>query len=299
MSDRLLIASAGVPILCGLTALLLLQRVPGTTLTRGPAALAPLTDATAEVESAPSWVGVVVAGSTAELAPSVSGRVESVFVHTGQTVARGERLLQFDRSESTNSVGVANAQLNERASDLLRYQARAQAARDALKRLRVGEAWLSKQELERAVAESRVADAELSAARASVGASRIQLSQQRFRATLQTLSAPFAGTVVALDVNTGDSVSAGQIVMRILSEDRQVRFAFPPGELPEGAARHIKIRLSGSQHEVVSDVGAVRPEVDPSAQLVFATAPLPAALPEPARWIPGAAVRVALTDRCP
>ncbi|MET0387229.1 MAG: biotin/lipoyl-binding protein [Polyangiales bacterium] len=299
MSDRFLITSAGVPILCGLTALVLLQRVPGTPLTPQPTAAASIEHSTSGSAADSGWIGVVVAGSTAELAASVSGRIERVFVKTGQRVAPGERLIQFDRSESANSVGMANAQLSQRASELARSQARAQAARDQLKRLKVGEAWLSKQELASATAEARIAEAELDAARASVGASRIQLDQQRFRATLQTLTAPFAGTVVALDVDTGDSVSAGQIVMRILSDDRQVRFAFPPGELPDGGHTRLAIRLAGTEHDVLTEVASVRPEVDPSAQLVFATAQLPAALPETARWIPGAAVRVTLAVTAP
>jgi multidrug efflux pump subunit AcrA (membrane-fusion protein) len=97
-------------------------------------------------------------------------------------------------------------------------------------------------------------------------------------------------------VDSGDSISAGQIVMRILSRERQVRFAFPPGELSvtagDSKARRVSLRLEGGAQNVLTEVDAIRPEVDPSAQLVFATAPLPAALPEPSRWIPGATVEV-------
>jgi len=300
MSDRLLITSACVPILCGVAGLVLLQRVPGTALSPQAAlAAAPAAHVAQANEAASGWTGVVVAGSTAELAATASGRIEQVFVRTGQNVRQGERLLQFDRSESQNSVGMASAQLSQRASELARSEARAQAARDQLTRLRVGQAWLSKQELERASAEVRMADAELSAARASLGASRIQVLQQRLHATRQTLTAPFSGTVVALDVNTGDSVVAGQVVLRILSEDRQVRFAFPPGSLPDAGAQRVSIRMPGVTSEVQSAVSSVRPEVDPSAQLVFATAALPATLPEPARWIPGAVVRVSLVNDTP
>jgi RND family efflux transporter MFP subunit len=280
--------------LCGVVALVLLQRVPGSPLARAEASNRVTTASEPEPETRATWVGVVVAGSNAELAANAPGRVEEVFVRTGQTVKQGDRLVQFDRSESVNSVGMANAQLSQRASELARSQARAQAATNQLKRLRAGETWLSKQELDTAVAEVHMAEAELQAARAGVGVSRIQLSQQRLHATRQTLTAPFAGTVVSLGVDTGDSVSAGQIVMRMLSEDRQVRFAFPPGELPSGSGQQVSIRLAGTDSRVLSDVSAIRPEVDPSAQLVFASAPLPAALPDAARWIPGAAVQVSL-----
>jgi RND family efflux transporter MFP subunit len=294
MSDRLLIASASVPFLCGVAALVLLQRVPGAPLARAASnapSPAPVELATARANN---WVGVVVAGSTAELAADSAGRVQSVFVKTGQRVKAGDRLLQFDRSESVNSVGMASAQAGQRAGELARSQARAQAAANQLKRLRASETWLSKQELDNAVAELRMADADVQAARASLGVSRIQVTQQRLRATRQTLTAPITGTVVALDVDTGDSVNAGQVVMRILSDDRQVRFAFPPGELPSGTSR-VSIQLPDGS-SVLSSVSAIRPELDPSAQLVFAIAPLPAALPDAARWIPGAAVAVSLAS---
>ena len=80
------------------------------------------------------------------------------------------------------------------------------------------------------------------------------------------LTAPFAGTVVALDVDRGDSVGAGQIVLRILSDERQVRFAFPPGEV-RGAGEAVSIRLAGTRlRRGTADVSAIRPEVDPAAR---------------------------------
>jgi RND family efflux transporter MFP subunit len=305
MSDRILISAACVPVLCGLVLLILLARVPATALAPSDYELQPAAALGNDAAMERSWVGVVVPANTAEMAANMAGRVDKVFVRTGDTVAKGDRLVQFDPSETTGNVHMANAQLRERASELSRFQARSAAAATKLSRLREGASWLSKQELDTAVAEANVAEAELQAARANMGVSRIALKQQRMRATRQTLVAPFAGTVIALGVDSGDSVSAGQIVMRILSGDRQVRFAFPPGELSlpkqsKGvAAPRVALRLQGQRSEepVVAEVDAVRPEVDPSAELVFATAPLPAALPDAARWIPGAPVSVTLADR--
>ncbi|HKP56809.1 MAG TPA: biotin/lipoyl-binding protein [Polyangiales bacterium] len=292
MSDRLLIAGGSVPMLCGLVALVLLQRAPGIHAGRAQAAEATYGARATQRSDTKRWIGVVVAGSTAELAANASGRVDAVFVRSGARVKRGDRLLQFDVTDSTNSVGMANAELSQRVSDVTRLQARALAASTQWSRLREGETWLSKQELDTAAAEARMAEAELQAARGAVGASRLQLRQARVRATRQTLTAPFAGLVVALDVDAGGSVTAGQIVVRISSDDRQVRFAFPPGELPAAGEQRVSVQLSGTEHVVQTSVSAVRPELDPSAQLVFATAPLPVALPEAERWIPGAAVQV-------
>jgi multidrug efflux pump subunit AcrA (membrane-fusion protein) len=187
---------------------------------------------------------------------------------------------------------MANAQLSQRMSDLSRSEARAQAASNTLKRLKGGETWLSKQELEAAIAESRMADAELQAARAGVGVSRLALSQQKLRATRQTLTAPFEGTVVSLTVDMGASVTAGRVVMKISSDDRQVRFAIPPSDMPSASEKQVTVQLTGTQSSIETEVSSVHPDLDPSAQLIFATARLPNDLPDPARWIPGAAVQV-------
>jgi RND family efflux transporter MFP subunit len=296
MSDRVLIAAACVPMIFGLVLLVLLARVPAKALSVGHGASAKPSAQSLKVVGGHSWVGVIVPSNTAELAANDSGRVDKVFVRTGATVRPGAPLLQFDRSESSSSVNMANAQLSGRASELSRSQARAEAAAKRFKRLQSAATWLSKQELDNAMAEANVADAELRAARANMGVSRIALRQQRMRVTRQTLTAPFAGTVISLGVDVGDSVSAGQVVMRILSQELQVRFAFPPGELAAFRERRVTLQLEGSQDRVDAQVSAIRPEVDPSAQLVFATAPLPASLPEAVRWIPGAPVSVTPLD---
>lgn len=297
MSDRLLIAGATIPMFCGVAALVLLQRAPGIHAARAgadAAVAAPTFSARADKKP---WIGVVVAGSTAELAANADGRVQAVFVRTGARVRSGDRLMQFDTSDSANSVSMANAQLTQRMSELSRFEARAQAANNQLKRLRTGETWLSKQELDVAVTEARMAEAELQSARAGVGVSRLALNQQRMRATRQTLTAPFAGTVISVNADMGGSVTAGQVVMRIFSEDRQVRFAIPPSDVPSAGQKQVTVQLTGTESAVETEVSAVRPDLDPSAQLVFATAPLPDDLPEASRWIPGAAVQVRLVSQ--
>jgi multidrug efflux pump subunit AcrA (membrane-fusion protein) len=290
MSDRLLLAGASVPMLGGIALVALLQRPPSTPLsTPSRAQLVPAADAQRSDAEANAWIGVVVAGNTAELAADAAGHVAAVFVQSGAHVAAGEKLLQFDQAESSSAVGIASAELGQRRSELSRAQARAEAAELQLQRLRPSAAWLSKQELEGAVTQAQTADAELHAAQAGVGMGRAQMSQLRMRRDRRTLVAPFEGTVITLDVDPGDSVVAGQVVLRILSDDRKIRFAFPPGEL---TAQKVAVTLQGTALAVEAEVAALRPEIDPSAELVFATATLPPQLPDAARWIPGAPVHV-------
>jgi RND family efflux transporter MFP subunit len=290
MTDRWLLACAFVPMMSGVAMVALLQRPPAPPLPAlGPEGLTKgATTQPADSAERP-FIGVVVAGTTAELAADADGYVAAVFVQNGTRVAAGDKLLQFDEAESSSAVGIASAELGQRRSELSRAQAKAEASQAQLERLRAGAAWIARQELDSAAAEARLAEAELHAARAGVSMGRARFSQQRLRRERRVLTAPFAGTVASLDVDPGDSVVAGQVVLRILSDDRQVRFAFPPGELVE---RQVAITLQGTELAVPAEVTALRPEIDPSAQLVFATAALPTALPDAARWIPGAAVEV-------
>lgn len=238
------------------------------------------------------WVGVVAAVSAADLAVDVPSRVAEVFVRVGDTVAQGDRLVQLDPSAATASVDMASAQVRERTSELRSAEATARAAKKRLKRLQAGQAWLSRQELEQAGEAVRVAEAQLEAAKANLGVGRASLRGQRLRQARQTLVAPFAGEVVALDADVGDSVTPGQTVVRMFDRKRQVRFAFPPGAMSADARPRVEVRLSGQAEPVVTRIATVRQVVDPSAEMVFATAPLPDALSEPGRWIPGAPVAV-------
>lgn len=308
MSDRALITGALVPMLLGALAMILLQRAPVAQSVNAPnlptngapgsriTSLLPATELRPAVASQKAWVGVVVPSNTAELAADADGRITQVFVNTGARVKAGDKLLQFDPSDQQNAVGVANAQLSQRVSDLSKAQARADAASKQLARLRPGAMWLSAQELDRAQAELQIANAELSAARAAVGVGQAQLRQQRLVADRRMLTAPFAGTVVDLGVDPGDSVRAGQVVMRILSDGREVRFAYPPGTMPEKGARNVVVELDGTNVSVAAQVSSTRPEVDPSAKLAIATVPLPTGLPQTDRFMPGSTVQVFLAQ---
>lgn len=298
MSDRTLISIASVPMLGGVFALVLLQRAPAVAVPEVHAAPARVVAQATSVVIAPSkpWVGVVVAASTADLAAEAEGRIAAVYVHTGDTVHAGQKLLQFDVSEAETAAGMADAELGQRRSELARAQARAEAASARLARAHAGEAWLSAQEMDGAVAENKVAQAELRAARSAVGLGAARVSQQRLHVKRRTLVAPFDGRVVTLDADPGDSVLAGQVVLRVFSNERQARFAFPPGDLAGSNDMKVAIRLHGAGVPVIANVSAIRPEVDPSAQLVFGSAPLPADLPDAESWIPGAPVEVSLVQ---
>jgi multidrug efflux pump subunit AcrA (membrane-fusion protein) len=107
------------------------------------------------------------------------------------------------------------------------------------------------------------------------------------RAKRHTIEAPFDGVLVSCDVDPGDSVAAGQVLARVITDDRQVRFAFPREQLPPSEDMQVMLTLPNGVAK--AKVENIQPEVDPSAQLIFATAKPPAGTP---LLLPGTRVEV-------
>lgn len=293
MSDRIVISLATIPMISGVLLLAILQRPAVSAATASGRSESRFGMHGASEGARPSsWIGVVSAGSNAELAAEFDGRVTHVWVRSGQQVKQGDKLLEIDRADISTTVGVAGAELGQRQSDVARAQVRLEAARSRLKRLEEGGKWLSAQELDVARTEVRVADADLSAARSSVAMGRARLAQQVLRADRHRIEAPFTGTLVSIDVDRGDSVSAGQVLVRVISDERVIRFAVPRDELAQHPLFEVLVRLKDQAGGLRAAVSAIRPEVDTAAQLVFATAAVPEQVRALPAWMPGSSVEV-------
>jgi RND family efflux transporter MFP subunit len=294
MSDRLVISLATLPMISGVLLVGLLQRADPAQAASKKRPAETLVATVGPHEARPgNWVGVVSAGSNADLAAEFDGRVTHVFVKSGQQVKQGDRLLEIDQAEAATTVGVAGAELGQNQSDVLSAEARLEAAKLKASRLEEGGKWLSATELDGARTEVRIAQAELAAARSKVAMGRAKLAQQRLRANKHTLVAPFTGTLVSIDVDAGDSVTAGQVLARVISDERVIRFALPRAELAEQPLTEVLVRLKDRQEAALrAPVNAVRPEVDAAAQLVFATANLPEEVRSLPSWMPGSIVEV-------
>ncbi len=285
MSDRTVIALATVPMISGALLLVALQRVPPVRVNASAkAGSAHAVNAAAE---APPWLGVVVAGHTAELAAENEGRVEKVLVGAGSHVKKGTPILQVDLGDASHAEALAEAELSQRKSEVARAEATYEDARAKRERLEAGGSWVSARELEAARAEERAAKADVSAARAGVNAGRARKAQSKQRARSFTVEAPFDGVLVSCDVDPGDSVAAGQVLARVITDDRQVRFAFPREQLPTTDDMEVVMTLPNGVAK--AKVENIQPEVDPAAQLIFATAKPPAGTPP---LLPGTRVEV-------
>jgi RND family efflux transporter MFP subunit len=286
MPDRVLTALAMIPMLAGALLLVTLQRAPAVRLKASAQRPAEFVSKPGGTRAA--WPGVVVARHTAELASDLDGRVTQVWVSAGARVTKGQPLLQVDSSEAQNAEAIAGAELGQRRSEIARARARWEEARAQLARLQQGGSWIAARELEAARAAERVAQADMLAARAGISMGRAKLAQQQLRSRRHTLEAPFDGVLVSCDVDPGDSVAARQILARVITDERQIRFAIPREQLPPAGLLDVLLALPDG--DLPATIEGLQPELDPAAQLIFATATPP--LAQGASLMPGTRVEV-------
>jgi len=275
----------------GLALVAVLQRPKESAAQAAPRATARLSAGSVAPREDSGFLGVVSATQTADLAPDSDGRVREVFARAGMSLRAGDPIVQIDLAEVRTSVGVAGAELQQRASDVARADARLEAAQAKADRLQAGGNWLSEQELESARSEVRVALAERDAARSATAMGKARLRREQLREERHTIVAPFSGVLVNIDVDPGDSVLAGRPIARLLSTEREVRFAVPRPALSEMEATGVALTIPGHEARLPTRLRSLRPEIDTSAQLVFASAALPDA-PVSASLLPGTVVRV-------
>jgi HlyD family secretion protein len=141
---------------------------------------------------------VVVPTRSAQLSVSVPGRVASILVVPDQQVRANQLLLRLDSSARQAAVNVAGAAVR-----------RAEAAvRRAVAQLELLPDDAGPAELESAQADLRLAEAELAVAQSALAEAEVALRQTELRA-------PFAGTIVAIDISEGEQAAAGQPIITL------------------------------------------------------------------------------------
>lgn len=293
MSDRVIVSLAAIPMLTGAVLLVAFQRAPAMHASASKGSQRTVESAEGrDAKRTTTWVGVISAGEAAELAAEQDGRVTEVWLEAGARVKAGQPILQIDSADAAGARGIASAELGQRSSETARASARLDEARSKLQRLKQGGNWIADHEIERATSEVRMAEAELRASQAATRMGQAKLSLQKNREARYRLRAPFAGTLVACDLDPGDSVRAGQILARVISDDRHVRFALPPDQTPEEGEFDVLVRDPLSGRSMLTKIRTLKPEIDTSAQLVFASATLTMDATQLKTWLPGTRVEV-------
>jgi macrolide-specific efflux system membrane fusion protein len=177
----------------------------------------PVAYRTAEVQRGRIEVTVLAAGAIeakqlVSVGARVSGQVERLAVTLGQDVKAGDVIAQIDAQEQENDLLKAKAALAQIAAQSTAKSSGLRKAETALARqtqLSASEL-VSKEALENAAAEVDVLKADLAALAAQKASAEVTVAQSQLALERATVTAPISGTVVAIVVEQGQTVSAAQ-----------------------------------------------------------------------------------------
>lgn len=143
--------------------------------------------------------GVVQPATEVQISSSVAGSVERLPVTEGDTVNRGDLLIQLEQQEYRAALQRAQAALDAAQSALSQSRAQYERARQLFEQELIAE-----QEFEAARAQYLADRARVREARANVQQARRQLEET-------TITSPISGVVTQLNVEVGEQVVPGQL----------------------------------------------------------------------------------------
>lgn len=169
-------------------------------------------------------VGTLLPNQEARIAAEVEGSIEHTRVEVGDEVQANAELAQIDTASYQGMVNLHTA-------NVAKAEANAQNTKENLARLerlrKTGS--VSPTDYDQAVAANKQAQAEVNAAKASLGAANTALRRSLSRA-------PFNGSITERLINAGDFVRPGTIMFHLV-DDSTLRFR---GDVPEREAARIR-----------------------------------------------------------
>lgn len=165
-----------------------------------------------------NYPATVVPLDEVELRAEVTGTITGIFVKDGQTVVKGQKLYEIDRSKYAANYKQAQAQLKAAQSTL------GQAKRDAERYARLQEKdAIAKQVVENANTALLNAESQLLVAEAALSNAQTDLNRS-------VITAPFGGTIGIANVKLGSLVSAGSTLINTISSTNPIAVDFAVNE---------------------------------------------------------------------
>ena len=212
-----------------------------------------------------AWDGVVEAVREAALSAQTSGRVAEVLRDVNDRVESGEVLVRLSAVEQQAGVDAARAQL--------------QLAEATYKRM----AGLAEKQF--------VSKMQLDQARAERDAARAQLANVGQQTAYTTIRAPYAGIVSARDVEPGESVGVGQLLMTMFApEALRIEVSVPQSDAAAIRANPVAAVTFDDGRRVDAAEVTVFPAADAATHAVKVRVQLPPLDPVPQ---PGMTAKVA------
>lgn len=179
--------------------------------------------------------GTLEARVKTTISPRIQERLAEVFVDQGDTVKAGQLLARLDDAELKQQVAVAEAALAAAGATVARVrtdEARAQAvlqqARLQPQRLAelVSDKAASQEELDKATADLRIAEADLQRSQSAIVEARSQLvtaekdlQLRREQLAFTELRSPYAGLILRRDRDPGGVVVPGSSILQLIDTD--------------------------------------------------------------------------------
>ena len=170
------------------------------------------------VESRPLVASVTASGQVqprtkVDVAADISGRIVRLSVKEGDTVRRGQFLLQIDPAQYEAAVQRAEAAMASARAQAAQSRAsfaQAKLTYERSQQIQRGNAQLVAQsELDQLRTQMEVAEAQLEAANYSIAQSAAQLRDARTQLARTTINAPMGGRVTRLNVEQGETAVPG------------------------------------------------------------------------------------------
>lgn len=256
------------------------------------------------------FVGRTDANRTVNIQPQVSGILEQAFFAEGEPVKAGEMLFLIDPSQYRAALHSAEAQLAKTEADVEQAKAQLGKARQDVARYQplADQRAIPQEDVENAIASSKVGEAQVQQALSSVRAAHAAVAQAKLNLGYTEIRSPISGIIGNREVDPGNLVSPQTLLVTIsnadpihvhydLSEVDYLRFAQRTGGprpdgmprvdvvhhlmLPDGKAYPYRGRLYMVGRAVTEQTG---------------TLPLTAEFPNPANLLrPGQFVRLRVT----
>lgn len=238
------------------------------------------------------FVGVLISPQAVHVESPLEGRVAEVHVRLGDRVKKGQPLVTLAVASYRNDVAIAEASALAAVAEEGRTALEVDEARERRARADGMATYLSREEVQGARYQEKLADARLKAARAAVEERRAQAQKLRALVADAEVRAPFDGVVAARYVDPGARSAPGTPLLRILSGGEMwVRFAIPEDQAAAIiVGQDLEVSVPSVGKTVRGQVVTVAPEIDAAARMVFAEARL--AFPKEATLPAGLVARV-------
>ncbi|WP_009633405.1 efflux RND transporter periplasmic adaptor subunit [Synechocystis sp. PCC 7509] len=258
-----------------------------------------------QVEASSEFVGTLEAQKRVSLQPQIQGRIERVFVSSGDRVAQGTPVvsLSLDQTQaevasataaansSRSAIGTAQAQLQAVAAEQVRAAADVRLQQlqfDRTEKLVVAGAQ-ARQELDLARNRLETANATLQAAQKQVNASRAlvneatanfqeseaNIASARVNLGYKIVAAPISGIIGDFSIKAGDYVTIGQTLTTVIQNNLlDMRISVPANNAPQ-LRQGLPVELldaNNSKRLTTGSISFVSPQVATNAQSILTKA---------------------------